>query len=129
MRITIASIACSRGSSATSLRPWIVRAVCEIGPASARRTSSSTPCSNMALVRSSIRRSSSSGGTLEPDDQRRVPRLAAPEPVLPGPQARAGLRELERAHDPPAVVRVHGGGRSRIALGEQLVRRSGPSSS
>ena len=120
-----ASIASSRGSSATSSRPWIVRAVGEIGPASARRTSSSTPCSNIALRALLDPPCQLVGRDVEADDQRRVPRLAAPEPVLARAQARPGLGQLERAHDAAAVVRVHGGRRGRIALGEQLVRRLG----
>ena len=56
---------------------------------------------------------------IETDHQRRVTRLVLPQPVA-GERV-AGLGELERAHDPAAVVRVHGRGGSGVALGEERV--------
>jgi hypothetical protein len=54
----------------------------------------------------------------EAEDPRRVAGLAAPEGVFARPQARAGLRELERAYHAAAVVRMDNSGRLGIALSE-----------
>ena len=70
-----------------------------------------------------MRRSSDLLRDVEPDDHRRVARRVRPEPVGVGRERRPGLCELERTHDAAAVVRVHGGGRSRIELRQALVRR------
>jgi len=51
----------------------------------------------------------------------RVARVGAPEPVGGRLQRPSGIGELEGPHDPTAVVRMHRGGRSGIALGQQLV--------
>ena len=119
--------ASSRGSSPTSRRPMILRAVVESGRARARRTSSSTPASNIARVRRTIRRSSSVGGTSSPTivvgwrvspAQSRSPRRRMPR-----------LGELERPHDPPPVVRVHGRRSLGVASARTRVRVLGPLSS
>ena len=54
---------------------------------------------------------------------RRVPRLLRPEPVGRGRERRAGLGELERAHDPAAVVRD---GRRAAAAGSSPRAARGP---
>ena len=83
MRTTSAAIASSRGSVATSSIPIVLRAVAEIGRASARRTSSSTPASNIALR-----------ARLDPPLERR-------------PSARRGRREAsDAAARPPRAGRV-----------------------
>ena len=66
MRRLSASIAWSGGNAETSSRPIAFLAVAEIGPVSARITSSFTPDSNIARVRCSIRRNNSSRGTSRP---------------------------------------------------------------
>src|SRR5205823_14957096 len=58
---------------------------------------------------------------VEADDDRRVARIRAPEPVAGSPERSPRVRELERAHDATLIVRMDGGGRGGIALGEQLV--------
>ena len=103
--------------------PMILRAVAESGRARARRTSSSTPASNIARVRASIRRVELVRRDVEPDDRRRLAGVAGPEPVAA--QRMADLGELERAHDAPPVVRVHGRGRLGVEVGQERVRALG----
>ena len=101
----------------------IFRAVADNGCASARRTSSSTPASNIARVRASIRASSSSAGTSRPTISVGS-RVSTAQSAVAAERV-AGFGELERADDPAAVVRVHRGRRLGIALGEERVRRLG----
>ena len=111
----------SRGSVGEVARPWIARAVARDRAGERRATSSSTPRSNIAAVRASIRRSSSSRGTSSPTIDGRVARVLGPEPVLARGERAAELDQLERADDAAPVVRVHAGGRLRVALGEERV--------
>jgi hypothetical protein len=62
---------------------------------------------------------------VETDHERRVPRLAGPEPVARRRERLADLGELERTDDAAAVVRVHRRGRVRIEPREQRVRGLG----
>ena len=102
VRRATASIASSRGSSAASARPITLRAVVDSGPASARRASSATPASNIARADADpslelLRRN------VEPDDERRVPRLVRPEPILCGRSD--GRPPRARAHGRPDAGR------------------------
>ena len=53
-----------------------------------------------------------------------MPGRARPQAIVVGHERRARLRELERAHEAPLVVRVDGLGCTRIECGEPRVRRS-----
>ena len=118
-------MASSGGRVAISSMPIVFRAVAEIGPSSARRTSSWTPALEHRpralgdpLVEDCLRH-------VEADDDGRVPRLARPEPVARRCERRTGLGELEGADDAAAVVRVHRCGGRRVDRGQALVRRLG----
>ena len=63
---------------------------------------------------------------VEAEDERRVSRLAAPQRVSAGLQRLADLRQLERADDAAAVVRVDALGRERISLCERGMGLLGP---
>jgi len=62
---------------------------------------------------------------VEPEDERRQPGLGRPQPRTLRDERATRLPELERAHVPLAVVRVHSRRGSRIASGKQGVRRRG----
>src|SRR4029078_13124689 len=61
------------------------------------------------------------GWNFEPDDQRRMAGLAAPEPVFAPREERPHLGQFERTDDASPVVWMHCCGGRRVALGEQLV--------
>ena len=63
---------------------------------------------------------------VEAEDERRVPRLPAPQRVPAGLQRFAELRQLERADDAAAVVRVDALGCKRISFGERGMGTLGP---
>ena len=123
MRTTSAAIACSLGRPAISSRPITLRAVADRGWGERARTSSSTPLSNIACVRSLDPPLELVLRHIQPDDQRRPPRLPGPEPVLGARERPPCVRELERAHDAPAIVRVDARGRSGVELGEVTMGR------
>ena len=127
---TTASTASSSGSVANASRPSTLRAVAESGCAhAARRLRDDAVARPARATRASMRRSSSSGVELEPDERRRVAHVVGPEPVLGRRERRAGVGQLERAHDAAAVVRVHARGGGGVALGEQRVRPLGADAS
>ena len=114
------------GSSATSLSPWTVAGSRRDRPGERPPHLLLHPAlEHRAACAASIRRCSSSRGTSRPTISVGCRVSLAPEPVFTRTQARAGLGELERAHDAAPVVRMHGGGRRRVALGEQRVRAFG----
>ena len=107
-----------RGSVASSSRPErLARPCARRARRSAARTSSTTPRAIISSVRAAIRRSSSSCGSVEPDDERRLPRRARPEPVA-GRDERLADRLRARARG------RRGGGRSR---GRRPLRRGSSS--
>ena len=112
-----------RGEGRDLLEPDRLRAPSARSDEQARcRTSSWTPASNIASVRATMRRSSSSAWQLEAEDQRRVPRVGRPKPVLFRRERAAGRRELESADDPAPVVRMDAGGSLGVAVGKERVR-------
>ena len=99
------------------------RPCCEIGPASASRTSSTTPRRIISSVRSRDppRRAPPAGRR----GRRRASGGASPPTRAGrsvGDERRAGLGQLERTHDAAAVVHVHDCSRGRIELDEPRVR-------
>jgi aminoglycoside N3'-acetyltransferase len=63
---------------------------------------------------------------VEAEDESRMTRLACPEAAGRLCQAFARSGQLKRTNDAPAVVRVDGLGRARVALDQQGVRSFGP---
>ena len=63
---------------------------------------------------------------LEAEYLRRMAVAPAPQRVLDGRQRRPGFAQLERPHDPLAVVRMDAAGGCRIAIREQGMRRFRP---
>src|SRR5215216_5596976 len=63
---------------------------------------------------------------VEAEDEGRMTRLACPEAAGRSCQAFARSGQLKRTNDAPAVVRVDGLGRARVALDQQGVRSFGP---
>ena len=86
--------------------------------ASARRTSSSTPASNIACGALEDSPLELLARHVEAEEERRVARLALQSGSRRAERL-ADLRQLERADDAPAVVRVDALRCERVALGEQ----------
>ena len=99
------------------------RAVAEMVPASARRTSSSTPRSNIWWARWTMRFPSRSLGTSRPKTTVGMPDVLGPELVCHGYERASRLGQLERANDSLPVVCVNARRGARIAVAEH---RMGP---
>ena len=90
----------------------------EIGPASARRTSSWTPAANIARVRSAIRCVEHVLRHVEADDDGRMPRLPGPQPVPRRRERRAASASSSARTTRRRSFAMHGGRGGGIDLSE-----------